>query len=369
MNTLLRTEIAAVLLTASLIAFTAPVLSQTDRINLAVTHLGNMQQSNGFFRYQLDFLTGRWSMDNNIVRQAGAGYALGEYLLVHRNPVTEKQLRQAISAYSRSSMQWKDGRLLTVEGNYKKAKAGATALALISALYYRQATGDTRFDPDIDAWTKGLLSLRNNNAGFARRPRKSLESPYSNGEIWLAFGIYAQQFPEQAQVLETLRQIDDYFLEHYSKEPDIGFFHWGLMAAEKRFQQTGERRFVDFAVQQTNYYLDEMRPRVSQNSNSCYAVEGMTAVYAMLQGFPEHSGLQMRLATRIKNEMKKNLNLQIMTEQKEINLGSGRSLAAPEIADNAGAFLNGRQRPQIRIDATQHCLSAMLRARQLDPHY
>lgn len=365
MSTLVRTEIVAVILTTFLIAFTTSALPQTERIDLAATHLGRMQQSDGFFRYQLDFLTGRWSKDNNIVRQAGAGYALGEYLLAHRNPQTEIQLQRAIYSYGSSSMVWKDGKLLTFEDNYKKAKSGATALALISALYYRRSTGDKRFDQDINAWVKGLLSLRNPNGGFSRRPRKSKESPYSNGEIWLALGTYIQQFPEDRRVLETLNQIDDYFLAHYGDNPDIGFFHWGLMAAEKRYQQTGERLFVDFAVRQTNQYLEEMRPRINPNSNSCYAVEGMAAVLVMVSEFPEYSELHQRLVARINKEMEKNLALQITSEQKEIELGDGRVLAAPEIAGNAGAFLNGRQRPQIRVDATQHCLSAMLKTRHL----
>jgi UDP-N-acetylmuramoyl-tripeptide--D-alanyl-D-alanine ligase len=365
MSTLLRIELLLVLLIASLIAFNAPARSLDDRIGSAVAHLGTMQQEDGAFRYQFDFLTGRWSKDNNIVRQAGAGYALGEYLLAHRNADTENQLRQAIHWYSRSSMRWKEGRLLTFDGNYKKAKAGATALALISALYYRQVTEDKGFDQDIHAWTRGLLELRNENGGFSRRPRKSKESPYSNGEIWLALGIYIQQFPDDTQVIKTLEQIDIYFLQHYSEKPDIGFFHWGLMAAGERYKQTKEKQFVDFAVQQTHRYLTDMRPRVNPKSNSCYAVEGMAAVLEMLEKSAEHSELKDRLVARIEKEMVKNLTLQIMPGQKEIVLGSGRTLSAHEIPNNSGAFLNGRQRPQIRIDATQHCLSAMLKTRRL----
>jgi UDP-N-acetylmuramoyl-tripeptide--D-alanyl-D-alanine ligase len=367
MSTPLRTKIAAVLLTVLLIAFTAPVLSQSERINLAATHMGRMQQEDGSFRYQFDFITARWSKDNNIVRQAGAGYALGEYMLTHRNPDTENQLRRAIHWYSRSSMEWKSGRLLTFDGNYKKAKAGATALALISALYYRQVTADKGFDQDIHAWTRGLLELRNENGGFSRRPRKRKESPYSNGEIWLALGIYLQQFPDDTQVIKTLEQIDEYFLKYYSEKPDIGFFHWGLMAAGERYKQTKNKRFVNFAVQQTNQYLKDMRPRINPNSNSCYAVEGMAAVLGMLETFPEHSEFKRRLAERIGKEMDKNLTLQILPGQQQVILGAGRTLSAPEISTNPGAFLNGRLRPQIRIDATQHCLSAMLKTRRPSP--
>jgi UDP-N-acetylmuramoyl-tripeptide--D-alanyl-D-alanine ligase len=366
MTPLLRADLLSIFLAICLIALNAQARASSDRINLAVEHMGRMQQESGSFRYQFDFLSGRWSDDNNIVRQAGAGYALGEYLLMRKNPETKKQLRRAILWYSKSSMEWKGGKLLTFDGNYKQAKAGATALALLSALYYRKATGDKLFDPDIRTWVDGLLALRNKNAGFSRRPRKRKESPYSNGEIWLALSVYSQQFPKDTRVLNTLDQIDGYFLKHYSENPDIGFFHWGLMAASERYKQTKRKRLLDFAIQQTNQYLTEMRPRISANSNSCYSVEGMTAVLGMLESKSEHAELKGRLETRIGKEMDKNLALQIMPGQKQITFGPERTLSAPEIANNSGAFLNGRLRPQIRIDATQHCLSAMLRAQALN---
>ncbi len=366
MSFLFRTEIFALVLIATFAASRGAGFSPAERLELAAKHLGRMQQEDGFFHYQFDFVTGHWSEENNIVRQAGAGYALGEYLLYRNNPETEDHLRRAIQAYSDASMEWKRGKLLTIEGNYRKAKSGATALALISTLNYRKATGDKRFDPDINLWIDGLLSLRNDNAGFSRRPRLSRESPYSNGEIWLALASHIQEFPEDTRIIEALNQIDGIFLDRYGKNPDIGFFHWGVMAAEKRYRQTAERRFVDFAAQQAIQYLEEMRPRINPASNSCYAVEGLATVMGMLEGFPEYSAVKLRLADRIGEEMKKNLALQITPGQHEIALGGGRTLTGPEIAEHAGAFLNGRQRPQIRIDATQHCLSALLKTRHLN---
>ncbi len=366
MSFLVRTEIFALVLIATFAASRGAGFSPVDRIELAAKHLGRVQQEDGFFRYQFDFVTGHWTEDNNIVRQAGAGYALGEYLRYRKNPEIEAHLRRAVQAYRDSSMEWKSGRLLTVSGNYKKAKSGATALALISAQYYREVSGDKRFDHDIHAWVDGLLSLRNKNAGFSKRPRLSRESPYSNGEIWLALANHIQQFPGDIRVIEALNQIDGIFLDRYGKKPDIGFFHWGVMAAEKRYRQTTERRFVDFAAQQAIQYLEEMRPRVNPASNSCYAVEGLAAVMGMLEGFPEYSAVRHRLADRISEEMKKNLRLQITPGQSEIALGRGRTLINTELADHAGAFLDSRRRPQIRIDATQHCLSALLKTRHLD---
>ena len=62
-------------------------------------------------------------------------------------------------------------------------------------------------------------------------------------------------------------------------------------------------------------------------------------------------------------EMTKNIAMQILPDQKVLQLVSGRSLIAPEIPRYAGAFINGLDRPDIRIDFTQHCLSALIKTR------
>ena len=43
-----------------------------------------------------------------------------------------------------------------------------------------------------------------------------------------------------------------------------------------------------------------------------------------------------------------------------IELGNGTYLSSPSVADYAGAFLAGRHDPYVRIDYTQHCISALM---------
>jgi hypothetical protein len=331
-----------------------------SRAALAASYLVKAQLGSGFFRYEHDFLSGRASKKNNIVRQAGTTYALAEYLAQFPGAQVEAALQRAWQALATASISWGDGSLVTVDGNPDKAKAGATALALLSLLM--DAKSPAAVERVLAAgWLKGLLALQMPNGGFAARPDSTKQSAYSNGEIWLALARYAALYPEHAAAAAALQRADDFMIRNYGVSPEIGFFHWGVMAAAARYAHTGKQRFVDFIVQQTGIFLEQLRPRVKPDSNSCYSVEGLIEAAAAINAHGGYPVLHRRIMERVEREMEKNHRLQILPGQQRLTFGDQRFLVAPELADYAGAFLNGRYRPQVRVDATQHCLSAMVK--------
>lgn len=339
---------------------------QLDPAELALNQMLAQQLPSGYFRYEYDFVKGRWSDKDNLVRQAGAAYALAEYLQHSDEQRVRAALARALQAFSAASVPWGEGMLLTEQGVPEKAKAGATALALIAGLGYRQVSGDPGFDDTLHAWRGGLLALRNPEGLFFRRPGSSKESAYSNGEAWLALAVYTTVFPQDRAVQAVLPEVDEAVLERYGRDADIGFFHWGLMAAAARYAATNDPRLVAFIRTLLNAYLNELRPHVNPDSNSCYSVEGMVAAVGVLQHVDPSDQALQQLHARIQAEMTKNSALQIPLGARHISLGDKRELHSPELRGFAGAFLNGRARPQIRIDATQHCLSAMLKQRAMN---
>jgi len=175
--------------------------------------------------------------------------------------------------------------------------------------------------------------------------------------------VHAVVFPQDLDVQDALAAVDEAVLERYGKNADIGFFHWGLMAAAARYQATRDPRLAEFTLAQLRAYLGELRPHLNPNSNSCYSVEGMAAAMQVLRESDREEQMRQLLRIRIQAEMEQNVALQIPLGACEIPLGDMRELRSPDLKRFAGAFLNGRARPQIRIDATQHCLSAMLKQR------
>lgn len=335
--------------------------SASARTHLAAGYLIAAQQESGFFRYEYNFLSGRSSRKNNIVRQAGAAFSLAEYYLRFPDASVKSAVEAALRAFDQSSIPWKRGRLLSLDGTPGKAKAGATALALLASLLISSPDSATEARQREERWLRGLLALQLPEGGFSNRPGSTRESPYSNGEIWLALAHYRLLHPGNAAVERALALADRRFIEHYGKAPNVGFFHWGVMAAAKRDQNSADHRFADFIAQQTAHYIDHLRPNINPRSNSCYAVEGLVAGADLLGRFDRYRTLHQRVRERIAGEMEKNRRLQIVPDQEKLHFSEQRYLVAPEVADHAGAFLNGLYRPQVRIDATQHCLSALLK--------
>ena len=74
-----------------------------------------------------------------------------------------------------------------------------------------------------------------------------------------------------------------------------------------------------------------------------------------------------RLRQRVDADMARNRSLQIQPGQTRIELGNGATLFSPFIAQYAGAFLAGTHEPFVRIDTTEHCISALLELDD-DPH-
>lgn len=361
-----RAHVVCWLFAGILLSCLAVADSLDHRMDLAVRHLVGAQLDSGYFRYEYDFIKGRNSSKNNIVRQAGTAFALAEYHAAHPGEKLAKQsVERALEAFRSRSIAWGTGQLIAPDGSILKAKAGATALALLSLLLVAgdQPTGQQQ--RLIDLWLQGLLALQTVEGGFESKPGSGVESPYSNGEIWLVLAHMAERFPNDQHWQSALQRADRYFIEFYSKNPNIGFFHWGVMAASQRYETTGDSRFARFAAAQIHDYITRMRPEINLDSNSCYAVEGLLAG---VQAFDRHMGfptIRDMVMQRAAAEMEKNLGLQIGESQTRLYFDRDRYLAAADISRQAGAFLNGRYRPRVRIDATQHCLSAMLKMRRM----
>ena len=315
-----------------------------------------VQQPNGLFAYEFNLSEGVWTERDNVVRQAGAAYGLAEYFVHTRDPRAGAALRRSLRALSDRSRPLAEGYLVASEdGRNRTGNTGATALALLAELQYYRGSGDGRFEASRMAWAKGLVFLNAPGRGFYRSAGRPEESHYYNGEAWLALAYLQATVPDRA-LARRLEAIDDYMIATYGPTPHIGFFHWGAMAAQVRYEDTGDPRFIDFAAGQSLAYLDDLRPKVKKGSNSCYAVEGLAAARDVVDADESRAVIGARLAERIDAEMAKNLQLQIGPTQLATNVGFLRA-----IGELNGAFAAGERRKTLRIDHTQHCLSALVK--------
>jgi hypothetical protein len=372
----------------------------------AARQLMDAQQPSGLFAFERDFLLGGARPGTEIglgrleyiTRETAAAYGLSRYYLYDRHPDIARALKSFLGNIKELSLpiskapgqsmlesvgivslpighDWiaatlqrlnllyhptGEGRLVSYDRSYETAWGGATALSLLAELQYFRASRDPQFASLRQAWLQGLLVLYNGK-GFRALPSSIDENALSNGEIWLALSYYSRLFPEDRVTAALVARLDDYMIETYSKRPKVIFYSWGTNAAAQRFETTSDGKFLRFIDQITRAYLGNTSQLPRPEENSCAAIEGLAAALRVLAS-EENTDRDfiVRLRQYIDKEMDKNRLLQIRKGQTRIELGNGAYLYAPSLADHAGAFLAAAREPYVRIDFTEHCISALL---------
>jgi hypothetical protein len=373
------------------------------RAHRAAEQLARCQLRSGFFPYDFNFSSGAHSdmvhVDGfNLVRQTTAGFSLAEYHSAFPGKkiqyVLEKFLRHVSDSSVRigksGSQEWLeksglfnrwqlwevlrkplyaagllfsksgDGKVVAVDGDYERAWLGATALSLLTAVKYTSVSGDPQFKDEIQFWKKGLVALHVPGRGFREAPHYLTESPYVNGQAWLALAEYDRVFPEDTQTREFLEMLDDYLIDKYSAEPNTRFYSWGTMAAAVRARVTGRARFVDFTVKLAALNLQEHEQKIADNANTCDSVEGLVTFVQLMEELGHNNEpTATRTLHLIKQLMDVNNTLQIDAKSAQ-TLQVGEKYLS-QLNEYRGAFVLSSQQPIMQVDLTGHCLNALLR--------
>ena len=382
------------------IALAAAQVTDQERLQRAVDHLLASQLPSGLFLYDFDFVAGRPVETDNIVRQAGVAYILAEYYLHARDqrvrhaieaalttlgglslPIAKSSLQSALeqtgllslpvgryklrAGLERLGLLYRasgDGKVISPDGRYVTALTGATAVALLAELQYYQATADDRFGQMRSAWLKGLMSLWIPRRGFRISPGSIDDTPFFDGEAWLALAYYNDLFPGDTGVAATLEALDAYLMTRYATDISTGFYQWGTMTAARRLKTTSNPVFLSFIRTQAQRFLEAPRRNPWRGDNSCSDVEGLATAASVLGARKGgDGGLLERIRARLDEEMEKNRALQIPPNAQRLAFGEGIALTSPKLRDFSGAFLNGRFRPSTRLDTTGHCVSALIK--------
>jgi hypothetical protein len=361
------------------------------------------REVDGFLPYGFDFLSGQRTDDPTssgyILRQAGTFWGWIRYYRYSADPRDREPTRDALALLGQHSLPigksrlqaWFEatrilsvpagrltltsalqrlgllydpvgpGKVVSADGQYATAWSGATALALLTELAYRQATGDDGFAALRAAWRDGLLALRIPGGGFRESPASIEDSDYFNGEAWLALAVYADVFRDDEAVSRVLDDLDHHLMERYARKPSSTFFQWGAMAAAQRWRTTHDARFVEYLKHQADVFTQRFSRQIEEHDNACAPMEGLAVMQGVfMESGEERSDLAVRVAGLLDREAAKLPKFQLQRGQTQMTFGGGATLVAPRLADFPGAFLFDAHRPVTRVDAALHCLSALM---------
>jgi len=334
--------------------------------------LSRAQEANGHFRYEYAPYEDRYLDDDNIVRQAGALYQLGEIIRHDTNDTLGlvTTIESAIEYFRDLSMKdtYKGTEfrcIIRFEGN-DTCKLGATSLALIGMLSYVEAYPEKldEYAVLIADYIAYIKASKIEGEGFRNKHilgnefQSEKESSFSNGEALLALTRYYQydQDPEVAKLaLDTFSYLE-------TTSFDSPLYLWVMAALKDMRMIWPSNAYNPYASAYTNWRIaDRSRFRDTRN-NYCALAEGIVSAYSVLKHTmkePEREALRRE----IDFWNNKHLRLYIGEDDAVRYVWKDHELQRYEIKDMDtahGGFLTSDTVLTQRIDFTQHCLNAYL---------
>lgn len=334
---------------------TDPIMyADLARIERGINAFIRLFQNDGTVRYTVDFERGGPSSKQNRVREMGSGYGLAYiYAATHRpdlRPIVARFL-----SYARRISVIQGATALVAGDGQKPMKSGATALALLAALYYESESGDTTYADIRAKWARGLMRLFTPGVGVATAPDNPGMSPYYEGETWLALAVYHKLYPENREVAMMMPDLNKTMFDKYAATYRYNFFHWGAQAAAVEYSLTHDPLMKSYLETQMELYLQEP---IRDGSSACAYAEGLGSFLTVMPA--SESSYVQPVRQRLAEQLQVPRLLQDTVYRAHV-----QHKIAPDSVPFLGLFLNTPNHFKTRSDVSQHCLIALLKAQQV----
>lgn len=340
-------------------------------IENGVTWFKNAQETNGHFLYEYVPYEGRYREDDNIVRQAGALYALGE--IVARTDgdtlALKETLERSIGYFESISKEGTYGnhtfRCIPKSESSIRCPLGATSLALIGILSYMEAFPKhaSTYEALADDYLTYILAMQKSEGGFRDqfstrlKVQRDDESAFSNGEALLALVRAYTHTPDP-----TLKTAVDHAYTYLEAQPfDANLYLWIMAAVKDMHVLWPHEKYVTYAQKFTDWRIERNWSARNSVHNYCPYAEGLASALSIIGSSSSTKGVSMRAELDTLNA--RHLLLQITPAdswslQYEKDAFTFKQLS--DLRPAKGGFLTGRDEPTQRIDFTQHCINAHL---------
>lgn len=332
----------------------------------------NAQENSGHFKYEYAPFLDRYIDDDNMVRQAGGLYVLGE--LYRKDPKNKLELQEivekAISYFEENTVEGElnDKEFKCLLKYSTRCSLGGTSLALIGIidLVHKTPSLESEYQNLIEDYKNYILAMKLSGKGFRERyyldrNQSTYESPFSNGEAFLALARYYKYNPDE-EVKEVIDEAYDYFEEIYTEEWDNNFYLWGMAALKDLYESDPKEEYFLFVKDFTDWRVESYTANRESSRNRCAYIEGVVSAYSVLE--KNISGEeQQHYLEEINFWLAKSKQLQIKSSdflRLAFNNNFLRKIRLENKEKAIGGFLTASTEPVQRIDFTQHCLNSYL---------
>jgi hypothetical protein len=342
----------------------------------SVSWFSAAQTSKGRFNYEYMPYWDRYVSDDNIVRQSGAFYVLGEIMSHDKNnkySVQLKEMMEKAMVYFKEqtiSGEFNGKKFNCVVKTENKCTLGTSALVLTGMVNLIQEYPELNKDYGslADGYAQYIVAMKMEEKGFRGNfnadndEQSDSESPFYNGEGFLALVRYNEYKPS-TEIGIVIEDAFAYFDDLYTKSPDNDFYLWGMAAIKNLYAKNPDEKYFNFVKKYTDWRIKQYKQKRVSGHNYAAYIEGVVSAYSVLKDsvtkeensvyleeinfwLKRTSQLQVKRTTQLTvkfNDSNDSYHLKLKNEKKAV-----------------GGFLTGYNEPFQRIDFTQHAVNAYL---------
>ena len=361
----------------------------------AAGYLARTVQEEGMFVYRVNMDPEiKVKKKYNILRHAGSIYALCHHYRYRPNPEVKDAVERAGRYLKREAIypvkEWDDALAVwsrpdvNHSGNPMQAKLGGAGLGLVALLSIEKIHAGFVSLPDLQALGRFIVHMQRENGSFCSKyipstggPDDKWQSLYYPGEAALGLLMLHEQDPSGNWFQPAMKAMT-YLARSRRDSTNVPADHWVLMATEKLLALPSDqlppqtrRLLIDHAGQICESILADQivnpdKPlhdggfeKDGRTTPAATRLEGLLASYQFLP--PGHP-----LRPRVREAIRRGIAFLLRAQVKE-GLFAGAFPRAVSTIDpgtkNAQSF--NRRATEVRIDYTQHALSALLRYQEL----
>ncbi len=362
------------------------VAQVNQAIALSAAYLERARGPDGKFAYKVDIGSGKESHSYDIIRHAGAMYALAMANRSHPDPQAVAALIRAakflrenyIGAGIRAGQEvvWSQPLSDNPEGRRSEsreryAELGGTGLGLVALAAARKVNPQLVPLEQLQALGRFALFLQREDGSFVHKyraesgPVSNWESLYYPGEAALGF-IELYETDHSPEWLAAAGKALSYLAKSRTGLSSVPADHWALIATAKLVPYCDEgacsvsrAELVEHAAQVCESILrDQFKGSAAVGLDGAFDPTGRTAPAAT-----RLEGLLASLTFLPKNELRD--RIEVAAGRGITFLLRAQIVSGPEAGGIPGAIIiSARDSSQIRIDYVQHALCAWLQYKQ-----
>ena len=340
------------------------------RIKLAAHYLSNSFYSNGRLCYLFRPHRNSVSTDYNIVRHAGALYALFEYYEHFKDTSILPSATKGLDYLLKTLVPGRDPNTLCI-AEKGEIKLGGTALACVALVQYITATGDNTKVSLLLKMGSHLLSTQQNNGQFKNQQyfclnsvsTSNFESDYYPGETILAF-LRIYKIDKNAQWLDAAKKGATWLITVRDKgvaELDLLHDHWLLYGLNELYKQNPQPVFLEHALKICNAILSKQILKAShpdwiggfykppRSTPTATRGEGLSAAYQLVKNLEKYKDFSKKILSSYQKIIAFQYGIQYIPESSLYFLEPSRAI---------GGIPTSHTQAEIRIDFVQHAISS-----------